>query len=42
MTGIAPTHRKIHWEGVVVMRVENGKITDPLGRRQSTIRHASN
>jgi predicted ester cyclase len=26
--GIAPTHRKIHFESVDVMRVQNGKITD--------------
>jgi steroid delta-isomerase-like uncharacterized protein len=30
--GIAPTHRKIHFETVDVMRVQNGKITDHWGR----------
>jgi len=29
--GIAPTHRKIHFESVDVMRVQNGKITDHWG-----------
>ncbi len=29
--GIAPTHRKIHFESVDVMRVQNGKITDNWG-----------
>jgi predicted ester cyclase/DNA-binding transcriptional ArsR family regulator len=29
--GIAPTHRKIHFETVDVMRVKNGKITDHWG-----------
>ena len=29
--GIAPTHRKIHFETVDVMRVHNGKITDHWG-----------
>lgn len=29
--GIAPTHRKIHFEAVDVMRVQNGKITDHWG-----------
>ena len=29
--GIAPTHRKIHFETVDVMRVQNGKITDHWG-----------
>jgi len=29
--GIAPTHRKIHFETVYVMRVHNGKITDHWG-----------
>jgi predicted ester cyclase len=29
--GIAPTHRKIHFESVDVMRVQNGKINRPLG-----------
>ena len=29
--GIAPTHRKIHFETVDVMRVHNGKITDHRG-----------
>src|SRR5262249_25818138 len=29
--GIAPTHRKIHFESVDVMRVRNGKITDHWG-----------
>jgi len=28
---IAPTHRKIHFESVDVMRVQNGKITDHWG-----------
>ena len=29
--GAAPTHRKIHFEAVEVMRVQNGKITDHWG-----------
>ena len=29
--GIAPTHRKIHFESVDVIRVQNGKITDHWG-----------
>jgi steroid delta-isomerase-like uncharacterized protein len=29
--GIAPTHRKIHFEAVDVMRVQDGKITDHWG-----------
>jgi steroid delta-isomerase-like uncharacterized protein len=29
--GIAPTHRRIHYESVDVMRVQNGKITDHWG-----------
>ena len=29
--GIAPTHRKIHFESVDVMRMQNGKITDHWG-----------
>jgi steroid delta-isomerase-like uncharacterized protein len=29
--GIAPTHRKIHFETVDVMRVQNGHITDHWG-----------
>jgi predicted ester cyclase len=29
--GIAPTHRKIHFEAVDVMRVRNGKITNHWG-----------
>ena len=29
--GVAPTHRKIHFETVDVMRVEDGKITDHWG-----------
>ena len=29
--GIAPTHRKIHFESVDVMRVQDGKITDHWG-----------
>ena len=29
--GIAPTHRKIRFESVDVMRVQNGKITDHWG-----------
>ena len=29
--GIAPTHRKIHFESVDVMRVRNGQITDHWG-----------
>ena len=29
--GIAPTHRKIHFDSVDVMRVHNGKITDHWG-----------
>ena len=31
LLGIAPTHRKIHFESVDVMRVRNGKITDHWG-----------
>jgi predicted ester cyclase len=31
LLGIAPTHRKIHFESVDVMRVQNGKITDHWG-----------
>ncbi|HEX4919911.1 MAG TPA: ester cyclase, partial [Candidatus Bathyarchaeia archaeon] len=29
--GVTPTHRKIHFETVDVMRVQNGKITDHWG-----------
>src|SRR5260370_20144143 len=29
--GVAPTHRRIHFEAVDVMRVQNGKITDHWG-----------
>jgi len=29
--GSAPTHRKIHFETIDVMRVRNGKITDHWG-----------
>ena len=29
--GVAPTHRKIHFETVDVMRVQNGQITDHWG-----------
>lgn len=29
--GVAPTHRRIHFETVEVMRVQNGKITDHWG-----------
>ena len=29
--GVAPTYRKIHFESVDVMRVQNGKITDHWG-----------
>jgi len=29
--GVAPTHRKMHFETVDVMRVQNGKITDHWG-----------
>jgi steroid delta-isomerase-like uncharacterized protein len=29
--GVAPTHRKIHFETVDVMRVQNGRITDQWG-----------
>jgi steroid delta-isomerase-like uncharacterized protein len=29
--GVAPTHHKIHFETVDVMRVQNGKITDHWG-----------
>ena len=29
--GVPPTHRKIHFETVDVMRVQNGKITDHWG-----------
>src|SRR5262245_7344443 len=29
--GVAPTHRKVHFESVDVMRVQNGKITDHWG-----------
>jgi len=35
--GIAPTHRKIHFESVDVMRVQNGKITDHWGSRQPPV-----
>jgi predicted ester cyclase len=28
LPGIAPTHRKVHFDAVDVMRVHNGKITD--------------
>jgi len=31
LLGIAPTHRKVHFESVDVMRVHNGKITDHWG-----------
>jgi predicted ester cyclase len=31
MLGVAPTHRKIHFETVDVMPVRNGKITDHWG-----------
>jgi steroid delta-isomerase-like uncharacterized protein len=31
LLGVAPTHRKIHFESVDVMRVRNGKITDHWG-----------
>jgi predicted ester cyclase len=38
--GIAPTHRKIQFERVDVMRVQNGKITDHwgVGNRLSLLR----
>jgi len=39
--GIAPTHRKIHFESVDVMRVRNGQITDHLGSWQSPAPHAA-
>ena len=39
--GIAPTHRKIQFETVDVMRVQNGKITDHLGGRQPAVPHAA-
>jgi hypothetical protein len=29
--GIEPTHRKIHFESVDVMRVQNGSVTDHWG-----------
>src|SRR3954447_11527690 len=29
--GVAPTHRRIHFETIDVMRVQNGKITDHWG-----------
>jgi steroid delta-isomerase-like uncharacterized protein len=29
--GVAPTHRRVHFETVDVMRVQNGKITDHWG-----------
>jgi steroid delta-isomerase-like uncharacterized protein len=31
LLGVAPTHRKIHFESVDVMRVRNGRITDHWG-----------
>ena len=31
LLGVTPTHRKIHFESVDVMRVQNGKITDHWG-----------
>jgi steroid delta-isomerase-like uncharacterized protein len=31
LLGVAPTHRKVHFESVDVMRVRNGKITDHWG-----------
>jgi predicted ester cyclase len=31
LLGIAPTHRKIHFESLDVMRVRDGKITDHWG-----------
>ena len=31
LLGVAPTHRKIHFESVDVMRVRDGKITDHWG-----------
>ena len=31
LLGVAPTHRKIQFESVDVMRVRNGKITDHWG-----------
>jgi steroid delta-isomerase-like uncharacterized protein len=31
LLGVAPTHRRIHFESVDVMRVRNGKITDHWG-----------
>jgi steroid delta-isomerase-like uncharacterized protein len=31
LLGIAPTHRKVHFDSVDVMRVHNGKITDHWG-----------
>jgi SnoaL-like polyketide cyclase len=31
LLGVAPTHRRIHFETVDVMRVQNGKITDHWG-----------
>ena len=35
--GIAPTHRKIQFETVDVMRVQNGKMTDHWGGRQPVV-----
>ena len=39
--GIAPTHRKIHFESVDVMRVRKGKITDHLGYRKPAVTDAT-
>jgi predicted ester cyclase len=41
LLSVAPTHRKIHFESVDVMRVQNGQITDHLGSRQSPFAHAA-
>jgi len=37
LLGVAPTHRRVQFETVDVMRVQNGKITDLLGCRQSFV-----
>jgi predicted ester cyclase len=39
--GVAPTHRKIHFESVDVMRVRGGKITDHWGCGKSFLPHAT-
>src|SRR5215472_187104 len=39
--GVAPTHRKIHFETVDVMRVQTGKITDHWGVANASFRLCS-